>query len=337
MLLLLLSISIALAVSFLCSLAEAVVLSVNPLRLPVGGPREAARVREWIALKGNVERPITAILVLNTVAHTGGAVVAGSAFEQVFGGQWLWAFSITFMLSVLFGTEIVPKVLGVRFNTRLAVWIGPGLRWAVGALAPVIRFSEWIVGVVTRRLGHTRPAGADGTSHVTEIVMLTQAAAAERMLHSLEELIIIHAATLSARRVETVMIPRERIRWVTRHQLAAPNLSGLRHGFSRLPVADEADIDTLTGEIKTVDLLRGQAETRPLPRFGPRQNLTVVLQGLLQADTALGQVRDEAGRVVGLVARTDIVRLLLGGGTHGTNAGAETGEPVFAEDQPWKE
>ncbi len=92
--LLLISSIIAIVVSFLCSLAEAMLLSLNPLllnRLQATRPRTA---ESWRRLKRNVARPITAILVLNTVAHTGGAIVAGGAFAEIYGEQNIWIFSI---------------------------------------------------------------------------------------------------------------------------------------------------------------------------------------------------------------------------------------------------
>jgi len=122
---LVISATIAVVVSFLCSLAEALLLGLNPLtlnRLQNTRPRAAD---SWRRLKRNVARPITAVLVLNTVAHTGGATVAGGAFAEIYGEHNIWIFSVLFTLIILFGTEILPKIIGVTFRNHLAPSAGP--------------------------------------------------------------------------------------------------------------------------------------------------------------------------------------------------------------------
>lgn len=83
--------TVAIVVSFLCSLAETLLLNLNPLtlhHLEATHPRAAA---SWKRLKRNIAHPITAILVLNTVAHTGGATVAGGAFAELYGEGNIWS------------------------------------------------------------------------------------------------------------------------------------------------------------------------------------------------------------------------------------------------------
>jgi len=136
MLVLLLSAAIAVFVSFLCSMAEAVLLSLNPIRLETLKKEGSHFAAAWLRMKQNVGRPIAAILILNTVAHTGGATVAGAAFDELYGERWLWLFTTGFTLVVLFGTEILPKVLGVAHSERLAPWIAPPLELATVVLRP---------------------------------------------------------------------------------------------------------------------------------------------------------------------------------------------------------
>lgn len=83
---------VAIIVSFLCSLAEAVLLSLNPIRLETLNQQGKAHASIWIKLRQNIGRPIAAILILNTIAHTGGATVAGSAFDEIYGDEWIWLF-----------------------------------------------------------------------------------------------------------------------------------------------------------------------------------------------------------------------------------------------------
>ena len=117
---LLLAVSFAVGVSAMCSLFEAVLYSVPYSYLDIlsrGGSRAGEL---FTKMRQNVERPISAILTLNTVANTFGAAVAGAAASVVFGKEWLGLFSAVFTLSILLFSEIIPKTLGVRYAKGLA-------------------------------------------------------------------------------------------------------------------------------------------------------------------------------------------------------------------------
>ena len=103
MLVLLIStILIVLSVSFLCSLTEAVLLSLNPLSLRLQQKKGVESSGRWLKMKNQIERPISAILVFNTLANTGLATLSGAIFVSVFGGEWLWIFSVFMRIFVLF-------------------------------------------------------------------------------------------------------------------------------------------------------------------------------------------------------------------------------------------
>ena len=127
----LIAVSIALGVSFLCSLMEAALLSLTPSQVARLSERHPATGAIWRGVKANLERPIAVILILNTTAHTIGASVAGAQFDELWGDEWIWAFSIVFTLVMLQFTEILPKTLGVQFNTLLAPVIARPLQAAV--------------------------------------------------------------------------------------------------------------------------------------------------------------------------------------------------------------
>jgi putative hemolysin len=76
------------------------------------------------------------ILILNTAAHTIGASVAGSQFDELFGDQWIWLFSLLFTFAMLQYTEILPKTLGVYFNQTIALWIARPLFVAIRIFTP---------------------------------------------------------------------------------------------------------------------------------------------------------------------------------------------------------
>ncbi|RPJ08934.1 MAG: DUF21 domain-containing protein, partial [Deltaproteobacteria bacterium] len=87
------SVLVALVVSALCSLAEAVLLSLTPSQVAELSIKNPKVGQVWRSFKTNIERPIAFILILNTSAHTIGASIAGSQFDELWGDEWIWLFS----------------------------------------------------------------------------------------------------------------------------------------------------------------------------------------------------------------------------------------------------
>lgn len=117
---LIIAVSGAIVISAVCSLFEAVLYSV-PLRhieTMVQNKRPGGKILK--ELRENIERPITAILSLNTIAHTAGAAFAGSAATAVFGYQWIGYFTALFTLVILIFSEVIPKTAGVVYGRSLA-------------------------------------------------------------------------------------------------------------------------------------------------------------------------------------------------------------------------
>ena len=154
------SVCLALLVSALCSLVEATLLSLTPsqvAQLSQGHPKLGAI---WQDFKSRIDRPIAAILLINTAAHTIGASIAGSQFDQLFGDEWILVFSLVFTYLMLQFTEILPKTLGVKHNRFLALLIARPLAAAVTVLAPVLYLVQW-VPFKGRRRNETTPAAEE--------------------------------------------------------------------------------------------------------------------------------------------------------------------------------
>ena len=149
MLLLLVYVGVALGFSFLCSIAEAVILSVTPpyvALLEEQGRRAGPVLR---ALKADVSRPLAAILTLNTVAHTVGAAGAGAQATYVFGDASVGVVSAVLTLLILVLSEIIPKSLGAHYWRQLAPVTAWFLRGLILVLYPFVVMSN----ALTRRLG----------------------------------------------------------------------------------------------------------------------------------------------------------------------------------------
>ena len=125
---LIIAVSCAIIISAGCSLFEAVLYSVPMRHVETMAQKNKASGRILKELRANVERPITAILSLNTIANTAGAAVAGAAATVVFGHQWLGYFSAFFTLAILIFSEVIPKTAGVVYARPLAPLVALPLR-----------------------------------------------------------------------------------------------------------------------------------------------------------------------------------------------------------------
>jgi CBS domain containing-hemolysin-like protein len=142
---------LALAFSFLCSIAEAVLLSITPSF--IGGlaekkPRLAARLKRL--KQDNVDRSLAAILTLNTIAHTVGAIGAGAKATIVFGSTWFGLFSAVMTLMILFFSEIIPKTLGTVFWRHLTIPTAIFVQALIYALYPLIVISEQLTKLIAK-------------------------------------------------------------------------------------------------------------------------------------------------------------------------------------------
>ncbi|GAF95906.1 unnamed protein product, partial [marine sediment metagenome] len=200
MLALMLAVGLVVGLSFACSLTEASLYAVSPtyVRKLVQSGSGAGRLLE--RFKRKVDEPISAILILNTVANTAGAAVAGALAVRLWGaGRLLW-FSVAFTLMVLFVGEIVPKVLGVVHNRRLSPVLARPLLGLIWAFYPVIAvckaFSKALAG--GRRVLH---APED------ELLMMAQIGAEEGSILPIESQLIHNVLALDTVRTKEIMTP----------------------------------------------------------------------------------------------------------------------------------
>ena len=132
MLELLVVVGLVVGTSAACSLFEAVLYSVPASRIEALD--RAKRPSGYILkqMRREVDRPIAAVLSLNTIANTGGGALAGALAAGVFGTSRIWVFSVAFTLAILFLSEVLPKTVGVVYCRVLAPFIARPLAWARG-------------------------------------------------------------------------------------------------------------------------------------------------------------------------------------------------------------
>lgn len=317
--LLLLTTATVLGVSFLCSLTEAVLLSLNPLELQVQEKRGIAKAGRWLSMKKQIERPISAILVFNTLANTGLATLAGAQFTAVYGADWLWAFSAFMTVAVLFGSEMAPKIIGVHLASQLAPrLIGP-LTCMLHLCHPIV----WVMVKFAERLKRSSQANTSQSDRILDIITLVESARAEQLLHTQEEIIMIHAATLSARRVKSAMVPREAVKVFDQRLDLATNVRQQGHKLHRsYPVSPTGDLQHVSGYIRVRELFvqnliepHGQAWQsliRPALHISGTASLTQLLALFLEKHEVAALVNAPDGTLLGWITLDDVMKVLMG-------------------------
>ena len=314
---LILAVGLAIFISAVCSLFEAVLYSV-PLRqveaMIQGGKFGGRTFRH---LRRNVERPIAAILSLNTIANTAGAAFAGAAATAVFGHQWLGYFSAVFTLAILVFSEIIPKTAGVVYGRSLAGPVAYALKGLVWTMTPVI----WLMGRITRLIGR---GSRDEAVTSEEIQVMARLSRRTGGIKIFQEQAIERVLTLQEKTAKEVMTPRTVIFSLNqRLKLSDAVKAAGRWEHSRIPVFDQSPEDVV-GIVHTKDVLVALAKDRtgtddhlknlmrPIHFVAETAPLNMVLGEFLERKQHLFAVIDEYGGLAGLISLEDILEEILG-------------------------
>ena len=314
MFLLVVYVLVALLFSFLCSIAEAVLLSVRTAYIVVleqSGHRSGALLRQ---LKAEIDRPLAAILTLNTIAHTVGAAGAGAQAAAVFGSAYLGVASAVLTLLILVFSEIIPKTLGARYWRRLAPATAHGLRVLIWLLYPFVLLAEWF----TRRIG-----GDPGPSLSRgEFAALAVEGSRDGQLREHESRILQNMLRLRETRVAAAMTPRTVV--FSLPETLSVDEYFRAHGdvlFSRMPIYRD-EPEHVTGFVLRGDLLLAQAQGRGAERIAAfRRDIEVIPEGtsleraferFLEERTHIMLVVDEYGGMEGILTLEDVLETLLG-------------------------
>ncbi len=312
-------ITLALSVSFTCSLLEAVLLSLTPSQAADIAKRHTRIGNIWQRFKAEIEKPIAVILLLNTAAHTVGATVAGSQVQVLFGEPALAWFSFIFTFVMLQFTEILPKTLGVRHNRKLAVVLALPLLALVKAFSPVLSVIHFVNRPFERRM---RGGDSAATPTLDEIAALAGMARLGNLISRHEEKIIREASRLSETSVREVMIPTDQITFFSTDQCVTDAiLTAHMDPHTRFPICEGGDQDQVLGYVNFKELiyrvrtnpadpsLRGII--RPVHFVGPDESSANLLRVFVDEHNHIAIVRDE-GKTLGMVTMEDIVEELVG-------------------------
>lgn len=315
MTLLVIYIFVAVAVSFLCSILEAVLLSITPTfvaTIEESQPKVAKRLQ---ALKDDVDRPLAAILSLNTIAHTVGAAGAGAQAAFVFGEASVAVFSavLTFLILVL--SEIIPKTLGAMYWQSFAPFAARVLPLLIWAMWPLVKMSQGITRVLTRGQGKY-------TVTREEIAALADIGHREGVIDKGDSRIVSNLLRFNSLTVEDIMTPRT-VMFALEETRTVDDAVGLKDElrFSRIPVFSDS-IDSVTGFVLKTDVLmaalQGDDQTalselkRPLVAVPESLLLEELFDTLLDHDRHIALVTDAFGGTAGVVTIEDVLETLIG-------------------------
>ncbi|MGF1678318.1 MAG: hemolysin family protein [Candidatus Methylacidiphilales bacterium] len=317
---LILTVLLCVGTSMICSLLEATLLSLSPVRLESLHREGKTYAGIWIELKKNINKPIAAILIFNTIANTGGASLAGYLFDKVFGIQYLGFFLAGLTLSILFLSEIFPKFLGAVYADRLAPLLATPLYLLTKVSTPMIIVTD-LVGHLFKRKGQEQQLTA------TDIEVMAQLARAGRVIGAEQERIIVNAAKLSDITVADVMVPASGILFLNLSQPIRHNFRIARRALhTRYPVSSTDSVNDIHAYVNFKDLAAIEAEyeeheidevdlrslARPILTLPPTDNLNRAFRELTARRYHIAIVRDEERQVIGLLSLEDLIEELLG-------------------------
>jgi len=311
------AVSVALIVSFLCSIFESVLLSINYAQvesLVHQGKRSGRLLKEF---KRRIDMPIAAILITNTMAHTIGTAVAGASYEDAFSADTLWIFTIVFTTAVLLFTEIIPKTLGVTHAVRLAKPVAYGIHALAIALRPLV-----ILGAsISRSLRGRKDAPV---TSIEEIRLLTALGRTEGVVGEQTAGIIAGASGLHELTASDVMLPRKQVIYLSATNSRQQVLDTVRQSpHSRFPFSTTEQLDQVSGVVlvkkllfqlqenpdETIDWSRLVIEPIIVPETA---TVDTMLRTFKEARRHMAIVIDEYGDVQGIVTLEDVLEEIVG-------------------------
>lgn len=305
---------VAIGLSFLCSVLEAVLLS-TPLSFIKMKEKEGNKSAPlFLKLKSNIDRPVAAILSLNTIAHTVGAAGVGAEAVKIFGEAYFGIISAVLTLLILVFSEIIPKTIGACYWRALAMVSAHIMQWLIIITYPLVWLSEFITRVVTPK---------DKTASVSreEVSAMVSMGAAEGVFHDQENRIIQSCIRLSQVRAKEIMTPAVIVQAVSEKLTLKDFYDKEELLFSRVPVyADTRDY--ITGYILRTDVLEKLADdefdckvsdiARPVLSVNDKTSVLDIWQKLLERKELITIVVDDYGGMRGVITMEDVVETMLG-------------------------
>ncbi len=306
---------IALFFSFLCSVCEATLLSMSEGYIESETQGDSKKAKQLKLLTDNIDSPLSAILTLNTIAHTVGAVGVGAQSNHVFGEAWMGVTSAVLTLLVLILSEIIPKTLGATHWRSLARYVVPTTHYLVFLLTPFV----WLSKKITQGMSVSHH---DQKSARQELKAMAQSGRDKGVLDQQEAAILTNLFNLENVSIRQIMTHRKKVfavsetltveQYFHRHQ---------QQTFSRIPIYEDDNPEHINGYVLKADLLLAQARhnNKPLAKYKREMvtvlssmKLAVALKHFISKRAKLMLVVDEYGGLEGVLTLEDVIENLIG-------------------------
>ena len=315
MILLLVYLSVAIFVSFLCSVSEAVLLSTPQSFLIVKSEKGNIWAKAFLYLKNNIDKPLSAILSLNTIAHTIGAAGVGAQAIRVFGDASFGAVSAILTILILVFSEIIPKTIGARYWRSLAKITSYTIKIMIIVTYPLVLLSV----IITKMFSKNRN---EVTASREEIAVMANIGAEEGIFSVYEHKIIQNLLRLKNVKVTEIMTPRV-VATVADENLSLDKFLENKNylNFSRIPVYSGND-ENINGYVLRQEVFEKLAEDQHDLALRDIKREIVIVPGtmvlfalwekLMDKKEHIALIVDEYGGLDGIVTMEDIVETLLG-------------------------
>lgn len=315
MTLLLIYLFVALITSFLCSIMEAVLLSVPMSYLKSRTEYGDKSADAMIELKEDIDKPLSAILSLNTAAHTVGAAGVGAQAAIVFGEAYFGIVSAVLTLLILVLTEIIPKTIGANYSKELVGTASKVIKGMIFIIYPLV----WLSSILTKMLAREK---SELTTSREEISALTSIGTHEGIFADKENKIIQNLIKLKSIEIKEVMTPRIVVVTANEEMTLQEFLKNKEFlHFSRIPIFHE-NKDNITGYVFRELVFEKLAEDqfdlklkdikRNIITFPENITLFNAWEELLQKREQISLIVDEYGGMDGITTLEDIIESLLG-------------------------
>lgn len=306
--------------SFLCSILEAVLLSVTPTFVNLKKKEGKLYAKALEMMKKDVDKPLIAILTLNTVAHTVGAILVGVQAEKTFGSgnNIVGIVSAVMTVLILVLSEIIPKTIGATYWKELA---GFSTR-VLNILIFVFKWTGviWVLQLFTRIFG--KSAHGESILSREDFHAMTDIAHEEGVFEKSESIVIKNLLNFKKILVKDVMTPRTVLKLAPEDQNIKDFFEQNKDlRFSRIPIYKNKS-DNITGYVLKDDIFREVAEGKieqnliDLKRtlLVVERNIAIpnLFEKFVQEKEHVALVVDDYGSVSGLVTMEDVIETLLG-------------------------
>lgn len=316
---------ISIVFSFLCSILEAVILSVMPSFVSRMQNEKPGLGKQLGNLKEDIDRPLSAVLTLNTIAHTVGAIGVGVQAGKLFGTTKvnLFLFEATYesliaglmTLAILILSEIIPKTLGANYWKALTPFTVRSLRFLMFVLAPFVWISKWITHLVKKD-------GAKSVLSRADVAAIADAGLMSGAIDKEEKSFIQNLLQLETKVVGDIMTPRSVVQILNQDQTLGEVYDAHNpFQFSRIPVYKETT-NNVTGFILKDTILENIAADKHARKVSEiirnvlfvedSKTVAQLLDALIQKKQHLAIVADQYGTIVGLVTLEDVIETLFG-------------------------